>query len=349
LANDSPAGRPLDQALAAGPLSPPAGAALADDLLAALESLHREGRAHGAVEPSQVRLLPSGSARLLPPPAPGEDRPSDVRAVALLLCNAVGVAPAWSPSEPLRETERAAPALAATLRAIAQGSLPLDAGAARAAIREAAGGLVEEEAAASGRAELAARAGAPAAAVAERHPPAIRLPNRRSRRRPLLIAVAVAALLVLLAGFGVLGWGTAGRHPSPPAAAAKSPSPLAQHSPSPTPVPTLPTANGPIQSVVETAQGQCAVGASCAVEVDVHFQKTDAPMDVSWQFQLVDSCTSNATYVPGNTVHALAGWVHVVGTTRLTLPGGHPLAIVAITTAPAQAASAPLLITNGTC
>lgn len=343
-----PPGRNLEQALGSQLLSPAAGAALADDLLAQLEKVHAGGVAHGYVRPGLVRLQPDGTATLTPAPAPGDDRSRDVRAVAELVCGALGIAPVWSPAEPLRESERAAPALAATLRALAQGSLPLDAAGARAALHEAAGGLADEEARATGRAELASLAGTAAPA---HHAPTVTLPvPGRRRRPPLLTAAVIAGGLLLLGAAGVLGWSTAGHRP-PAGTAARSapPTPRTAASASPAALPSLPPASGPIRSVAETPQSTCEPGRTCRIEVDVHFVKTDAPVVISWQFELVDSCTSDATYVQGGSVKALKGWVHVVGDTDLALPAGHPLAIVAITTAPSQASSPPLLITGAIC
>lgn len=353
MAQDAQAGRSLDQALSGGPLTPAAGAALADDLFAALDALHRSGQAHGYVRGSLVRLLPDGSARLQPAGAPGGDRATDVRATAELVCTALAIPLRWTPAEPLRDSERAAPALAATLRALAQGSLPLDAAGAQTAVREAAGGLVEDDAVAGARAELAARAGAtpPPAPSPHPHAPLLMAPLAAgSRRRPLLIGAGIAGVVILLGALGALGWITAGRHASPGATASRTTSsPPAAPSASPRPLPSIPTASGPVKSVVQTPQSTCEPGSSCKLEVDVHFVKLDTAQDITWQFELVDSCTSEATYVQGGVVHAEKGWVHAIGDTELTLPAGHPLAIVAITTAPSHAASAPLLITGGTC
>lgn len=354
MAQDAQTGRSLDQALSAGPLNPAAGAALADDLYAALDALHRSGQTHGYVRESLVRLQPDGSARLQPAGAPGGERATDVRAAAELVCTALGIPLHWMPAEPLRESERAAPALAATLRALAQGSLPLDAAGAQIALREAAGGLVEDDAVAGARAELAARAGAtppPAAAAPHHHAPPLMMPLASgSRRRPVLIGAGIAALVVLLGALGALGWITAGRHSNPSGASApRTASPAPARSASPQPLPSIPTSSGPVKSVVETPQSTCEAGSACKLEVDVHFVKLETPQDIAWQFELVDSCTSETTYVDGGVVHAQKGWVHAIGDSQVTLPAGHPLAIVAITTAPSHAASAPLLVTGGTC
>lgn len=352
-ADEANSERPLDRALQAGPLTPAAGAALADDILAELEKLHGAGTAHGFVRAPSVHLRADGTAALQATPAPAEpsERPADVRATAALVCEALAIPLRWSPTDPLRESERAAPALAATLRALAQGSLNVDAAGARAALHEAAGGLGDEEAVNAGRAELRALSGATVPPPAVHHAPTITVPpplNERPRR-PFLIAAGVAAAVVILAGLGVLGWSTAGRHAAENTAKRSSPAPLPQQSASPLPLPSIPTASGPIKSVSETPLSTCNPGSSCKVEVDVHFVEAESPEDVSWQFELVDSCTSDATYVEGSTVHAKKGWVHVVGDTELTLPAGHPLTVIAVTTEPSHAVSAPLLITAGTC
>ncbi|HEX6489659.1 MAG TPA: hypothetical protein VF137_12410 [Candidatus Dormibacteraeota bacterium] len=349
-------GTGLDRALQPGPVGVGAGLVLANHLFEGLEAIHAAGTAHGAVGEHAVRLFEDGGARLWAfAPAlddVAEAKTADVRAAAQLVCRALGLPLEWSAADPLRETERSAPALAATLRAIARGSLPLEAQGALSAVNEAAGSLAEDGALAGGRAELAARAGQRSTPPPKPRLPVVSLPAPAAPTRGVLyIAGGVVAAVLFLTGVGLIGYqAVAGRHSSsPPPVAGAQHSPAATASPSPNALPSVPPSNGDVKSVVESPQNECSPGATCTIEVDVHFTKAAAPEDIAWQFELVDSCTGDATYVDGNHIMAQTGWVHVIGDTRVSIPSGHPLAVLAVTTTPSLAASSPLLITSGSC
>ena len=350
---DADLGRSLEEATGGRDLEPAAGVALGIDVFEALEAAHHAGQAHGEVSRDAIRLGADGHGRLwaFSPWADGsaEARQADVRAAAGALCAAMGIRLEWDASGQLRESERAAPAVAATLRAIARGSLPLDAAAATDALREAAGSLGADTALASARTGLApaARPAAPRPippSVAVSLPPAL-----SSRPRALAIAGAVVAAALILTGIGVVGWRTAGQHPRSSTAPSRSPSPAASASPTPPGTPLPPASSGVIRSVAETMTSACSPGTTCTIEVEVHFTRLSEPGPISWQFQLIDQCTQEVSVADGTTVNAKAGWTHVIGDTRVSLPAGHSLAVVAITQTPSQVSSAPLLVPGGSC
>lgn len=118
-------------------------------------------------------------------------------------------------------------------------------------------------------------------------------------------------------------------------------------------VPRLgPEKAGPINGVtIERAEGACTRAAICPLRVDVMLDPTASPRDVSWSLRVVDRCTGEISTRQGVSMTARSGWQQVYGISRPTLPGSPALAIVAVTEAPATAASAPLYVTadRATC
>ncbi len=378
---EAPRGLQLERLLKiVSPLSPPQVTALGLAVLGALEALHRRGFVHGSLTPAAVHVLPDGQIKVggfatnavHAPEA--NDRVADVRAAGALICACLGIPSVWSPSDPLREPERAAPALAATARAIAGGSLVTDAAAALVAFQDSAGLMASTGAQAASLSELGGMAGGAIPTAPSRrdngHEPEPILVTTRPPRRgmPALPALprvelpdlpwsrigAAVAGVVLIAGlviWGVSALAGAKQPAAGPPVAAHSPSPggSAKASPSPGGIPTFaPAASGAVSSVQITPQGACTVGSSCALEVSVHFQSGQA-QTIAWDFEIVDSCTSEATQQKGTSVNAQSDWNNVIGDTTLSLPAGHPLAIVAVTSQPSRAASSPLLLPGGPC
>jgi hypothetical protein len=113
-----------------------------------------------------------------------------------------------------------------------------------------------------------------------------------------------------------------------------------------------PAAAGPITAVTgQRLQATCASGKVCPVRVYVRLNQQQVAQNVAWTFQIVDRCTGTAVTRAGVDVTAQAGWSYVFGTTYLQLPRGKALAVVAITSSPARASSAPLLVPprGGSC
>jgi hypothetical protein len=112
-------------------------------------------------------------------------------------------------------------------------------------------------------------------------------------------------------------------------------------------VPPAPPTAGSVTGVDLRALAPCAPGTPCDVRLQVGLVPSAEPRTVSWSYRVVDRCTGASSTVPGGTVAVppLADRVAVVGVVPLpALPG---LAVVAVTDAPAVAASAP--VSTGSC
>ncbi len=112
-------------------------------------------------------------------------------------------------------------------------------------------------------------------------------------------------------------------------------------------VPPAPPAAGPITGVDLRALAPCASGAPCTVGLLVRLVPAAEPRTVTWSYRIVDRCTGTSSTVPGGEVAVppRADRVAVVGIVPLpALPG---LAVLAVTDAPAVAASAP--VSAGSC
>lgn len=112
-------------------------------------------------------------------------------------------------------------------------------------------------------------------------------------------------------------------------------------------VPPAPPAAGPVAGVDLRALGPCATGAPCAVRLLVRVVPAAEPRTVTWSYLIVDRCTGASSGVPGGAapVPPQADRVAVVGVVPLpALPG---LAVLAVTDAPAVAASPP--VSTGSC
>lgn len=142
--------------------------------------------------------------------------------------------------------------------------------------------------------------------------------------------------------------------PPPPAPEAdQANSPTAQGTAEAGPVHTgLPGSAGPITLVTATfANGVCATGQPCTMRVDVHVDPAANVGAVTWRTSVYDRC-SGAVH-PGNdvTMPVPPGVQQVYGITRVVLPPAPSLAVAALTSAPAAAASEPAFVPaeNATC
>jgi len=68
---------------------------------------------------------------------------------------------------------------------------------------------------------------------------------------------------------------------------------------------------------------------------------------VRWTFVLVDPCTGARKEIPGGSMTAQPSWQHIYSTTTVALPQTRSVTVVAMTTAPVRAASAPLTVPPG--
>jgi hypothetical protein len=196
---------------------------------------------------------------------------------------------------------------------------------------------------------------------------------REPRERPAwLIPAAIAVVVLLLLGI-VGGIFLATRGGTPGGVATKSPSPRATASPrvSPTPtstggplaVPTYaPAAAAPITNVAFCIQAthpcgsnvaaadytNCKLTGPCKVMVEIKFS-TVQNSKVAYILKFFDRCTGVTTNLPGPSF-VPTGFNRVDLQKQVILPAGaKSAALVAVTTNPTAAASAPLLLGSETC
>jgi hypothetical protein len=176
----------------------------------------------------------------------------------------------------------------------------------------------------------------------------------------------VAGVLTILVVAGILGAfvisklmvSTGPAAPTPAVSAAPaSPAPTASSKAAPSPTSTtgtLPTyappAQGTIKSVGLAANGGCAVGSSCGLEITLNFTKAAADTDYAWTFKSFDPCTGTTTDLATGHFTAKAGWVQIISDRSVKLPSARgQLYIVAVTTSPDQAQSPALPVGQGSC
>jgi hypothetical protein len=97
----------------------------------------------------------------------------------------------------------------------------------------------------------------------------------------------------------------------------------------------------------ETATS-CDLGAACHVEVALAFTSAQR-VPVGFSLKFFDRCTGVTTDLPGPNPFTPPGYVLVILDKNVTLPTGVKSgALVAVSTTPAVAASAPLLLGSST-
>jgi len=344
-------------------LGPGPAVVVARAVLGALAPLHLRGLVHGAVTAGTVLVGDDGAVRLagegvrpaLTPGAIARLQQGDVVAAWELIAALLAASPVTVPSG---------------LRALAAGPPPEDgAHAALAALTAAAGELATaggERRAAARLAELVEplrryRHGPPqptagglgAATVITAVPPrpraALPPPIRRRRRRRALVAAGVAVTAVAGAAGGL--WATRGATgpaipltAAPPAPATPLPAP-----PAPPPIPDPPVVAPPSAGAVAavgllTAAGPCLPAAQCALSLRVDLLPHHPATTVRVELELIDRCTGARTTVAVAPLTVPAAAAGGRSSVRVRVPAGPAPAIVAVTIAPARAASAPLLV-----
>jgi len=394
-------GSSLATLLRSGPLPPSVAAAVGWWVLTGLDLLHSAGVAHGNLTADNVQVAPNGQVVLRNhlfigrSRASSDDTRADVESAGALICAALGIPVQGRPGAPLTPAEEAAPALARTVRAIANGASGGNPSGARMALAATAGAVVQPQGLAAAATELAHRiplgsqtpaplapgasSGAiPIAPAPRPETPPPDLPPRRYVATPtdfaelkepfdwtrLLLPVAgIAALLIvvlvllavvprLLGGGGSENSPTAAATPTPaaskaPTSAPKTPTPAARPSGPPN---FGPASSGDVKSVQLAPNGDCVVGGSCALEVTVRTTLAGAPNDVTWTIKSYDPCTGSLTEVGTDKVTEQNGWNTVIGDRTVNLPSARAqLLVVAVTSAPATAASPPLTVGSGSC
>jgi tRNA A-37 threonylcarbamoyl transferase component Bud32 len=122
--------------------------------------------------------------------------------------------------------------------------------------------------------------------------------------------------------------------------------------PTPGPVPELgPPRAGAITGVSLRPLTACVPGSACMLRVTARIAPSTSSREVVMQVSVANRCTGAIRTAPAETVTAQPGWTSVFVTSSVRLPKAGSLAAVAVTTAPARAASPPLLVpaTGGSC
>ena len=198
-----------------------------------------------------------------------------------------------------------------------------------------------------------------------------------TERPAWLVPAAVAAVVIVLIGiFGVVVLPRLGGGTNPVASTTPSTHPGGSPKASPTSSPTgktvqtvptfAPASAAPVSKIqICTADAPCAIPGgspesgsacdltSCRVEVAIYFTAVQKSAPVAYTMKFFDRCTGQTTDLPGTkTTTPATGWIVAIPTDHLAvvIPGGVKSgALVAVTSAPAVAASAPLLLGADSC
>jgi hypothetical protein len=377
-------GLPLSLLLNTYSLTPGQAVAAISGVLAGLAALQAAGRGHGAIASGNVLVGRGGSVRLVGFAGPRSSPAEDLQAAGALACSLLGI-PIVS-GQKLHRAESWTPALAVQSRALAGGRMGADAALALGLMQDSAGRLAAPENLEHSRHQLAAMAAQPGGPGADAARKVVPLPARLRPSNPPAPRPAVIvparpmqhsawalsqhrapderrwgpAAAVLAAGLGLvvltLVWLAGFSHRSPLAAlpathtqATAAPAPAPTRNPA-TPAPTaagIPASAGDVQAVKMTPEGQCAPGAACSIRVDLTLNRLPASEAVSYVFDIKDRCTGATSEVGGSSIPAQQGWTSAWGVSQVTLPAARALDVVAVTTAPARAASPPLTVGAG--
>ncbi|MCQ4118606.1 hypothetical protein NOF53_05360 [Rhodococcus sp. FXJ9.536] len=113
-----------------------------------------------------------------------------------------------------------------------------------------------------------------------------------------------------------------------------------------------PASAGPITLVTATlANGACTSGRACELRVDVHLDSAASVGSVVWKLNVYDRCSGEVRTGTDVSLPVPPGAQHVYGIGRADLPPGTALAVAAVTSSPATAASEPVLMPaeNASC
>jgi hypothetical protein len=126
--------------------------------------------------------------------------------------------------------------------------------------------------------------------------------------------------------------------------------PTVSEPPAPAVVPPAPASAGVVLGVDVRALGRCVPGTPCEVRVLIRLAPDDSSHRVGWIFRMVERCTGWASDLPGGELAVQPGVQVAAAVLTVPLPAGKALAVMALTDAPAIAASQPLLVpTPGSC
>ena len=342
-------------------------ASLAALVLEALAVMHDNSGAHGRLDSRAIRLTPAGTVRIAGRPG-REDRDgtardlrrADIEAAAAIVAEIDKAA--GRPNRALTDREeRLSARMAAnadarslsrrSLRKAARGlELAVGGAAQRDIARQGVTGLIR---AVSGYDVPAGGAGAAFGGAVNGAPLARRLPPPAARPplwpkiwKPLAIA---AAVLVVVGGWVQLFGDTVQQNVetllSGDAQAASGPK-------QPAPLPDLgPPASGAITHLEVRPLDGCRPESTCHAVVQVAVAPQTSPLEVTWNFELLDRCGSLRESRPGGVLSIPPGSDRAVQTVALALPPGQALTLIPVTTAPVRIAGTamPLFPPNRTC
>jgi hypothetical protein len=169
-------------------------------------------------------------------------------------------------------------------------------------------------------------------------------------------AIAVV-LLILVGGIGIFlatrpGSATAHTSPTPSAKGSPKASPTPTSTGGPQAVPTYaPASAPPVVSVVFLPDSSCKLNSTCRVDVEMKYSSAQSGQ-LGYILKFFDRCTGTTTNLPGRSFKPSGGFIRAdPGFEVVTLPtGAKSAALVAVSTTPAAAASAPLLLgSTDTC
>jgi hypothetical protein len=143
--------------------------------------------------------------------------------------------------------------------------------------------------------------------------------------------------------------GPASTLPATTAGVKRSPGAVAGSSSRGTPLPVAslaPLTAGPISAVDLRPLATCTATSSCPLRVTVRFAPAYSGAKVAWRIAVFNRCTGSTSVVARGQVAGAPG-TYVFDSTTATLPAARSMAVVAITDAPARAASPPLLVPAG--
>lgn len=326
----------LTSLLAVASLTPAQAVALGTDLLTALEE--REPTCGSRPEAVWVGL--DGRPCLTDGGSDSADVAADI-AAARLLEELIAATRASSPAD---DDLFAALERAAVQAREPDGRLAVAAAVLRAA--DATGG-------ARARAELARLVAAATGAVtAVGHPPppapgppAPSPPAHRPRRRVVVtrtwkIALPLVVLVAVVLTELALLRDEINRDVNAVLESGRSSAPAEEVAPTlPPVVPPAPPAAGPITRIDLRPVQPCVPDADCPLRMQVMLQPRPEPQSVSWQFQIVDRCSGGAVTVPGGTLTVPPDGDRADAVSTVALPAGGALAVMALITQPATAAS----------
>jgi hypothetical protein len=108
-----------------------------------------------------------------------------------------------------------------------------------------------------------------------------------------------------------------------------------------------PAAAGTVAAVDLRPLGRCAPGAACTVRLLVRLVPSSGPQVVTWSYEVVDRCTGTSVIAPGGTVTVPPPADRAIAVGVVALPPSHGVAVVAVSSSPAVAASPPVVV--GSC